>query len=322
MNLEFILNSGKNIKIIYYFKHWFLCALPRYFFQYNLKFILQEFEGRNDKEYILSRVNYYNKLASFVDLSAGYEKLKDNKPSKKISSVYFYDSQIIAKYFDANLKWFTCFGDVIFVPENPAIVKSRPLHVNNENSIVLKLEKIRHFVFLKDKKPFNQKMNKVIFRGKIEGKQPRIDFVKQFFNHTNFDIGNVGKSAEFQQFKRDKMTLWKHLDYKFIMALEGNDVASNLKWVMSSNSIAVMPKPTCETWFMEGTLIPNYHYIEIKNDFSDIEERIQYFINNPEKAQEIVKNANQYTKQFLDKKREKLISVLVLKKYFQKTNQL
>ena len=322
MKLKFILNSGKNIKIIYYLEHWFLCALPRYFFQYNLKFLLQEFDGRNDKEYILDRVKYYNKLSSTADLSDGYEKLKDNKPSKKISSVYFYDSQIIANYFDPNLKWFTCFGDIIFVPENPAIVKSRPLYVNNENSIVLKLEKIRHFVFLKDNKPFNQKMNKVIFRGKIEGKQPRIDFIKQFFNHTNFDIGNVGKSAEFQQFKRDKMTLWKHLDYKFIMALEGNDVASNLKWVMSSNSIAVMPKPTCETWFMEGTLIPNYHYIEIKSDFSDIEERIQYFVNNPVKALEIIKNANQYTKQFLDRKREKIISVLVLKKYFQKTNQL
>ena len=42
-----------------------------------------------------------------------------------------------------------------------------------------------------------------------------------------------------------KKTIREHLDYKFIMALEGNDVASNLKWVMSSNSIAVMTRPTC-----------------------------------------------------------------------------
>ena len=69
------------------------------------------------------------------------------------------------------------------------------------------------------------------------------------------------------------------------MALEGIDVASNLKWVMSSNSIAVMPRPTCETWFMEGTLIPDYHYIEIKPDFSDLEERLnQYITTEREKA--------------------------------------
>ena len=29
-------------------------------------------------------------------------------------------------------------------------------------------------------------------------------------------------------------------------------------------SIVIMPKPKYETWFMEGTLIPDYHYIFIK----------------------------------------------------------
>ncbi len=66
------------------------------------------------------------------------------------------------------------------------------------------------------------------------------------------------------------MSLYDHLHYRYIMALEGNDVATNLKWIMSSNSIAVMPRPTCETWFMEGRLIPNYHYIEIADDFHDL----------------------------------------------------
>ena len=51
------------------------------------------------------------------------------------------------------------------------------------------------------------------------------------------------------------MTINEQLHYKFILCSEGNDVASNLKWVMSSNSIAVMPKPKFETWFMEGILV-------------------------------------------------------------------
>lgn len=86
-----------------------------------------------------------------------------------------------------------------------------------------------------------------------------------------------GRVDDFQK------TIREHLDYKFIMAIEGNDVASNLKWVMSSNSLAVMPRPTCETWFMEGTLIPDYHYIEVKDDFSDLEEKLNYYIAHPEK---------------------------------------
>ena len=113
-----------------------------------------------------------------------------------------------------------------------------------------------------------------------------------------------------------KMTIEEHLDYKFIMSLEGNDVASNLKWVMSSNSIAVMPKPTCETWFMEGTLIPNYHYIEIKPDFSDLIEKLEYYIAHPDEAEEIIRHAHEYVDKFLNRRRERIISWLVMDRYF------
>jgi pyrroloquinoline quinone (PQQ) biosynthesis protein C len=86
---------------------------------------------------------------------------------------------------------------------------------------------------------------------------------------------------------------------------------------MSSNSIAVMPKPTYETWFMEGTLIGNYHYIEIKKDYSDLEEKLNYYIKHTNEALKIIENAHKFVEQFRDKKREKLISLLVLQKYFQ-----
>ena len=94
-----------------------------------------------------------------------------------------------------------------------------------------------------------------------------------------------------------------------------------MKWVMSTNSIAVMPRPTYETWFMEGSLIPNYHYIEIKKDYSDLPERLQYYIDHPEEAEAIARHAHEYIAQFKDKKRERLISLLVLQKYFRCTGQ-
>lgn len=89
---------------------------------------------------------------------------------------------------------------------------------------------------------------------------------------------------------------------------------------MSSNSVAVMPKPTYETWYMEGTLIPNVHYIEIKADYSDLEERLNYYIAHPEEAEEIVKQANGYCRKFQDQGKEDLIAVMVLSKYFEVTN--
>ena len=106
-----------------------------------------------------------------------------------------------------------------------------------------------------------------------------------------------------------------------MLAHERIDVATNLKWIMSSNSLAVMPKPTYETWYMEGKLMPNYHYVEIKHDYSDLKEKMQYYSSHPEEAKKIIKNANEWYNQFIDKKRERLISLLVLDKYFKNTVQ-
>ena len=105
------------------------------------------------------------------------------------------------------------------------------------------------------------------------------------------------------------------------MCVEGVDVATNLKWVMSSNSIAVMPRPKIESWFMENKLIPDKHYIEIKDDYSDLESKIKYYVKKPEKCKIIIKNANQYVSQFKNKSREDLISLLVIEKYFHFTGQ-
>ena len=112
------------------------------------------------------------------------------------------------------------------------------------------------------------------------------------------------------------ISIKKQMKYKFILSLEGYDVATNLKWIMNSKSLCFMPKPTCESWFMEGTLIPNFHYVEIKNDFSDLEEKIKYYITNVKECKKIIRNANEYVNQFKDKDREHIIEILVLDKYF------
>ncbi len=71
---------------------------------------------------------------------------------------------------------------------------------------------------------------------------------------------------------------------------------------------------------MEGRLIPDYHYVLIKDDYSDLEEKIAYYTKHTDKALEIIKNANMYVKQFQNKKRERKIALKVLEKYFQMTN--
>ena len=84
------------------------------------------------------------------------------------------------------------------------------------------------------------------FGGKIRQSRLRTAFLQRFFGHPMCDCGVVGRNEGCpEEWMTDKKTIREHLDYKFIIALEGNDVASNLKWVMSSNSLAVMTRPTC-----------------------------------------------------------------------------
>ena len=307
----------KNNKFSYYLKGNINRFLPSIIFQAKLKHKLSEI-NKFDSEYVQKRVDYYNKLDKVCELSTSVSPISELKLGKK-DKTYFFDTYEYTRYFNPKLRASFLFGDVIHVPSEPSIVKSRPIDGDVGNSILLKLDKVRHFLFVNDKKSFESKKNMLIGRGKAH--QPhRIRFLEMYFNHPMCNIGQVNRNINLQ-FIASRMTISEQLEYKYILCLEGNDVASNLKWVMSSNSLAVMPKPIYETWFMEGTLIPNYHYIEIKADYTDLEEKMVYYSSHTDEALKIIENAHQYVNQFKNKEQEDLISLLVLKKYFVKTNQ-
>lgn len=310
--------SGKNTKLFYYIANYSSLIIPNVFFRSRLQKVLKKTEKRKDYAYIKERVDYYNQLSEHVILPDSAPLLSTHKLQRP--KVYFFDSYEYTRWFLPTYRWGYCPGDITHVPSYPSIVKSRPLHCDNTNSILLKLNKTRHFIFVDDTNQFNRKENKAVFRGKVSGKATRIDFMEKYFGSDICDCGDVSKNKDIPaKWKVEKMTIREHLDYKFIMALEGNDVASNLKWIMSSNSIAVMPKPTCETWFMEKRLIPDYHYIEVLPDFSNLKEKLDYYIRHTDEALQIISHANSYVSQFKNKKRERLIALLVLRKYFEKT---
>lgn len=310
----------KNNKLLYYVQNYVRQYIPISIYQNNLEHKLNKFSKLDnlEQEHILRRVIYYNKLDN-VKLLECVPTLSDLKLGK-IFKVYFFDTYEYSCYFNQKLHALFVFGDVTHVPDKPGIVKSRPIHGDNSNSVVLKLEKLRHFLFVKDKKTFESKKNLIISRGKADNKPHRLKFLEMYYHHPMCDIGQVDRGENIR-FPVKRLTLGDHLNFKFILCLEGNDVASNLKWVMSSNSLAVMPLPKYETWFMEGTLIPNYHYVLIKDDYTDLEERMNYYIEHVDEALKIIQNAHEYVNQFRNRKREDLISLLVLKKYFEKTGQ-
>ena len=120
-----------------------------------------------------------------------------------------------------------------------------------------------------------------------------------------------------KKYLKRSLKISEQLNYKYILSIEGNDVASGLKWQLYSNSVVFMRKPKVVSWAMEDKLIPYEHYIPIKDDFSDIEEQIRFADENQQTCLSIIKNANEFIEQFLDTKKEELIHFMVIKKYFE-----
>ncbi|MDR0511318.1 MAG: glycosyltransferase [Rikenellaceae bacterium] len=315
----FRLRRHRNGKFGYYLACLLSYMLPDALFRRRLSRCLAGAD-----EAVARRADYYNRLDAPFSLPDNTVTLKgftfgNRKRLKTFRSAYFFDTVRYTRYFSPEKPFAFLFGDVTTVPEHPSVVKSRPVEGDNRNSVLLNLDRARHFVFLKDGKPFRDKRDMLVGRAAVYPSQShRVRFWEMYFGHPLCDLGQVNRTEVVRwEWVVRPMPIDDHLDYKFILCLEGNDVATNLKWVMSSNSVAVMPRPKYETWFMEGSLIGGVHYIEIRSDYSDLEQKLKYYIDHPEEAERIVENAHRHVAMFQDKRAERRIALAVLKKYFE-----
>lgn len=324
MNISYWLQPRKSLaRQIFYVKAFACYFMPNAWYRRKLKRLFNGL-SEEEKKIVSNRVEYYIRIAqnSHIKGEKMVGQYKFPFRAKKRFSTYFFDLYQVLCYFDKNLRFDYEFGDVTEIPPMPAFVKSRPLTMGETNSVVLNMDKVRHFRFITDNIPFRSKKDMLVSRNCV--RQPhRIRLLEMYFDNPLCNIGkiNADMCEDHPEWVREYMTVSEQLQYKFVACLEGNDVATNLKWVMSSNSLAVMPKPKYETWFMEGTLIPDYHYVAIKDDFSDLEEKMRYYISHPDEAEQIIENAHRYIEQFANERIEKLVSLTVANEYFVRTGQ-
>lgn len=298
--------------------------LPNKLYREQARRIIMELND-NELDSIINRVNYYIKLRHKHNDELPI-KVKDFRypyRSKHRNSLYFFDLYRILSCFEGNLKFAFLFGDITHEPAIPSFVKSRPIASGDSNSAIMKLDALRHFRFIKDKKTFSQKKDMLVSRNWVAQEHRRL-LLRKYNNHHMCNVGkiNYDEREEHPEWVKQFMTIEEQLNYKFIACIEGYDVATNLKWVMSSNSLAVMPRPMFETWFMEGALIPNVHYVEILPDYSNLIEKMDYYITHPAEAEDIIANAHTHVAQFQNKRLELVTQLLAAKKYFKQTGQL
>lgn len=304
------------MKLFYYLNNLLLNVVPSFVFQRRKAQLERHFE--QDKDTIQARVDYYCKPNELHELPS--DAITQHTYQRRGKSAYFYDLKQYLHYFPKHLKFAYYFGDHVKVEPQPTLYKARPTQGDNLTSVLFKLDKMRHFRFIEDKTEYLDKKDMAVFRGAVKQKH-RIRFMNAMFGHPLVDAGQSNPSKEHPEWKQPFMSIEEQLQYKFLICLEGNDVASNLKWAMSSNSVVITPKMRFETWFMEGALKPGVHYIEVKDDWSDFEDKVNYYLKNPAEAKKILDNAHEHVAQFQDKNREDLVCIKTLEKYFSITNR-
>lgn len=308
-------------KIGFYLRRCHILAHRRAFFGRGLRQAIDVFSKMSpgEQEDFLRRIFYYCKQSRSFSPSENAISVQDLGDLK--SRTQRSDLENVFRFFPDELMADFIIGDNTIVPTNPVICKSRPCDVENDHAILLKINEIRHYYWRRDPVPFDKKKPIAVWRGACY--QPlRKRFVdsvqgRDFIDAQDSRPGVMGESGN-----KGFLPVKDQMAYRYIISLEGNDVATNLKWIMRSNSLCLMPKPKYETWFMEGSLNPGQHYVEIKNDFSDIEEKIEYFERNPSEAKSIINAANRYTKKFYRHDRELALQLLVALRYFFLSGQL
>lgn len=312
-------SEGKEANLAYYLRGYARLLIPRPLRRLQRRLLLRGWEKRPDADYIRERVDYYCQLPAGSAVGEGSRTVASIK-SGNMGSRYFIDFTRYLRSFPKNLRLYLQTQDVWENPRVPTLMKARRLDELTPNGVLLKLDKRRHFRQPVDPVPFEAKKPVLFFRGEIDGKPNRIKFFEMWADNPLFDLGDTTRKNRSRWFS-EMVSLTKHFDYRYILTLEGNDVATAVQWVMASNCVAVMPRPTVEAWLMHARLIPGVHYIEISPDFSDVGEKLQYYTDHPEEAARIARASTEWAQQFFDRKRENIISYLVIEKYFRQTGQ-
>lgn len=128
-------------------------------------------------------------------------------------------------------------------------------------------------------------------------KFPRFKALDTFVRHPRFDIGLSPKDKKpytdhpyISNWFRPYVPFGQQLDYRYLLAIGGSDIATNFYRSLDSNSIVFKVNTPWEG-FLDGQFKPWTHYVPIEFDYSDIEEKFDWCESNHSKCVEIVQAA-------------------------------
>jgi hypothetical protein len=179
--------------------------------------------------------------------------------------------------------------------------------------------------------PWENKMSKAVFRGSLTGcgttesTNQRIKLASM--KSELLDVGLTKSSSQNYRFENGVSELKTYIEpvgkldmfteqikYKFIIHVDGNVLAYRLIPSMLTGSLIIRIKSPYIHW-LDSLLKDGKHFISVKEDLSDLAEKIDWCLNNDNKCKKIADTSKNFAKKVLDMnfiktKTEKIFSQL------------
>eukprot|EP00956_Cyclotella_meneghiniana_P021632 scaffold39630_cov74-Cyclotella_meneghiniana.AAC.1 len=240
---------------------------------------------------------------------------------------YCFDAHASAANLDATdidtPRWLFTFGENQKVDIHsqggklPIIAKARPSMLSSKSQPIIWLLNVkRHYVPVEYyhreiresglEVPWSEKEEKVFWRGSPTGQRKYL--LSQWINYdpNQVDVAffHLTKDNRGTKFMRNyidqhyvragKHTLLSMNRYKYLLNIEGNDSSSGITWMLYSNSVVFMSRPSVAAWAMEDLLIPFVHYIPLADDYSNLLEMLKWAKEHDQACQEISSRATEF----------------------------
>ena len=217
--------------------------------------------------------------------------------------------------------------------ELPVLVKTRARQ--SDWGIVLKLHPERHFDFLNTPPPASARLpwakrhDALIWRGGRSGVSWHLINVRRLYveglpgpgcnapgkrcSAEGIDVAFADTADDLDTQGENQMEMAEMIKYRYALSLEGNDVATDLKWKLACGMVVLMPAPTAESWLMEFALRPGVHYVQVDSP-QDVPVKLAWLRAHQPEAQKIARAAQAWMAPFADAAQELRLQREVLRR--------
>ena len=235
--------------------------------------------------------------------------------------------QMFKKYYDFDKKSILLYknGYKLDKCDDDKFLLSHNRNINNKNIILTMLNNystVNANLKYEDKIEFINKKDSIVFRGVTTGldgasfiDSPRYKIINNHIANKKFDIGfnklvqtdRIPETHfdEIKSYVKSFLTHEELLQHKFVLCIPGNDYSSIFRFILNSNSCPIHTYPfKYSSYYNYDKIIPWVHFVPIKEDGSDLEEKYDWCLKNLSKCSDIATNGKQFMKYYLDEEIE------------------